>query len=322
MTRVGILGANGYAGREVVRLLAAHPAVEIAFATSESGAGQTLDRLVRGAPALALVPLAEAPLGQGEVVVSCLPHGESALWVRRARDAGARVIDLSSDLRVRAQHEGWPAEPVYGLSELHRERVRGADVVANPGCYPTATLLALAPLLRLGLVDGPVVVHAASGVTGAGRAPRAELLFGEVAEDFRAYGLGNTHRHLAEMREQAEWLAGSPRELVFVPHLLPVRRGILCTLQVPLSEPLAQPREVFRSAYEAEPFVEVLETAPSLRDVVGSNRVAISAFAVEGVSRPMLTVVSAVDNLIKGAAGQAVQNLNLMLALPEALGLA
>ena len=319
--RVGVLGATGYAGREAVRLLAGHGGATLAFATSESEAGQPLR--ARGAAGVTLTRLADAELGGCDVVLSCLPHGESARWGERAREAGARLVDLSADLRVPGEATPeWARGAVYGLPELHREAIRGADVVANPGCYPTAAILALAPLLRAGLVAGPVIVNAASGVTGAGRSPKRELLFAEVAEDFRAYGLGNTHRHLAEMRDQTARLGAAP-ELVFTPHLLPVRRGILETIHVPLREMPADPLALWTAAYRHEPFVEVLaERAPSLADVVGSNRVAIGVFPVAGVAAPMLTVVAAIDNLLKGAAGQAIQNVNLMFGMDEREGLA
>jgi N-acetyl-gamma-glutamyl-phosphate reductase len=279
---------------------------------------------VRGAPELPLVRLEDAGLGECDVVLCCLPHGESARWAERAREAGAKVVDLSADLRVAgAETPGWARDAVYGLPELHRERIRGAEVVANPGCYPTAALLALAPLLCAGHVAGPVIVNAASGVTGAGRAAKREYLFAEVAEDFRAYGLGNTHRHLAEMRDQgARMNGGVVPELVFTPHLLPVRRGILETIHVTLREPLDDPAALWRDAYAAEPFVDLMEDrSPTLADVVGTNRVAIGVTPVAGVSAPMLTVVAAIDNLLKGAAGQAVQNVNLMFGLDETEGL-
>lgn len=323
--RVGVLGATGYTGRELVRLLARHPRARVAFATSESEAGRPLRGLVASAPDLALVRAADAPLGEADIVLSCLPHGESQAWAERARVAGARVVDLSADLRVpSADTPEWARGAVYGLPELHRARIAGAELVANPGCYPTATLLALAPLLRRGLVAGPVIVVAASGVTGAGRSPKRELLFAEVAEDFRAYAAGNTHRHLAEMRDQAGQLAGgtSP-ELVFAPHLLPVRRGILATIHVPLAAPLDDPEAPWVEDYAREPFVQLLPGAtPALAHVTETNRVAIGVAAVQGVAQPMLQVVAAVDNLVKGAAGQAVQNLNLMLGFDETEGLA
>ncbi len=326
VVRACVLGANGYTGREAVRLLARHPSVEIAFATSQSEAGQPLRSLDRAAPDTALVRAEDADLAGCDVVLSCLPHGESAKWAERALAAGARVVDLSADLRVPgADTPEWARGAVYGLPELHRERIAGAALVANPGCYPTAALLALAPLLRAGLLSGPAIVDAASGVTGAGRSPKRELLFAEVAEDFHAYAVGNVHRHLAEMRDQVGRLAAAPApELVFTPHLLPVQRGILETIYVPVKEELtaADALGLWTEDYRDEPFVDVLEDrTPSLRDVVGTNRVAIGVTPVAGVSAPLLLVVAAIDNLVKGAAGQAVQNLNLMFGLDEGMGL-
>jgi N-acetyl-gamma-glutamyl-phosphate reductase len=324
--RIGILGAGGYAGRELVRLLARHSHARIAWATSESEAGTALDDLVPGAQGPALVRADDAALDECDCVVSCLPHGESARWMARARAAGVRAIDLSADLRVPgADTPEWAREAVYGLPELHRERIADAQLVANPGCYPTAAILALAPLLRRGLAAGPVIVNAASGVTGAGRSPKRELLFAEVAEGFSAYAVGNVHRHLAEMRSQAVGLAGGRApDLVFTPHLLPVRRGILETIYVPLNEPLfGEPIGMWMDDYASEPFVRVLSgRMPSLADAVGSNRVAIGVTAVRDIAAPMLIVVAAIDNLVKGAAGQAVQNLNLMFGWPETEALA
>jgi N-acetyl-gamma-glutamyl-phosphate reductase len=318
--RVGVLGAGGYSGRELISILARHDRASVVFATSESEAGTSLRRICAAAPDIALVRAEDAPLEACEVVFSCLPHGDSVGWVERARGAGARVIDLSSDLRVPGpESPPWAGDAVYGLPELHRERICDAALVANPGCYPTAALLALAPLVRRGLVAGTVVINAASGVTGAGRSPRRELLFAEVAEDFRAYGMGNTHRHLVEMRHQADALGnGGTPELVFVPHLLPVQRGILETIHVPLREPLTDPVALWADDYADEPFVEVLrDRMPSLRDAVGTNRVAVGVAEVAGLKSPMLQVVAAIDNLRKGASGQAVQNFNLMYGLPE-----
>jgi N-acetyl-gamma-glutamyl-phosphate reductase len=323
--RIGILGAGGYTGRELARLIARHPRARIAWATSESDAGRALGDVIPGVDGPALVRAEDAPLDRADCVVSCLPHGESARWMERARAAGARAIDLSADLRV--PNDATPAPlrgAVYGLPELHRAKIAGADVVANPGCYPTAALLALAPLLRRGLVAGPVIVNAASGVTGAGRSPKRELMFAEVAEGFSAYAVGNVHRHLCEMRAQASALAGGAApELVFTPHLLPVKRGILETIYIPLRQPVQDAAELWLDDYSSEPFVRVMEERmPGLADVVGSNRVAIGTTPVQGVSQPMLIVVAAIDNLLKGAAGQAVQNLNLMFGWGEAEGLA
>lgn len=323
--RVGVLGAGGYTGMEMVRLLERHPRASLAWATSQSAAGRPLGDVVPGVDGPALVRAEDAPLDDCDCVVSCLPHGESMRWMGRAVEAGARAIDLSADLRVPGEGTpSWAREAVYGLPELHRERIRGAALVANPGCYPTAALLALAPLLRRGLVAGPAIVNAASGVTGAGRAPKRDLLFAEVAEQFSAYAVGNTHRHLAEMRAQAAGLVGGAApELVFTPHLLPVRRGILETIYVTLREPLDDARRFWVDDYAGEPFIRVMaERMPALADVVETNRVAIGVSAVAGVAAPMLIVVAAIDNLRKGAAGQAVQNLNLMFGLDETEGLA
>lgn len=324
---VGVLGATGYTGRELIRLLAGHPRVRIGFATSESEAGTPLGKLVRGSAELSLVRSEDVRLGDAEVVFSCLPHGESLRWVERIRNAGARAIDLSADLRVPDETTPeWGRGAVYGLPELHRERIRDAELIANPGCYPTAATLSIAPLARRGLIGkGPVIVNAASGVTGAGRSPKRELLFAEVGEDFRAYAVGNVHRHLGELRDQVARLSvnGAP-DIVFSPHLLPVRRGILETIYLPLGRPLttSEAFALFEEDYSSEPFVEVLrDGTPSLAGVVGTNLVSIGVSEVAGVSAPLLMVVAAIDNLVKGAAGQALQNLNVMQGWPETSGL-
>jgi N-acetyl-gamma-glutamyl-phosphate reductase len=325
--RAGILGATGYTGREMVRLLARHPRVEITFATSQSEAGQPLSSLSRSAPDLALVKAEDADLGGVDVVFSCLPHGDSIGWVEKVHAAGAKAIDLSADLRVVSDKTPeWARGAVYGLPELYRAEIRDADIVANPGCYPTAATLAIAPLVRRGLVGGgPVIINAASGVTGAGRSPKRELLFAEVGEDYRAYAVGNVHRHLGEMRDQAEQLSpnGAP-ELVFTPHLLPVRRGILETIYVPLKAPLTAEAAIalYEDDYGSEPFIHLItDRTPQLTDVVGTNVVAISVVALDRVTSPMLMILVAEDNLLKGASGQALQNLNVMEGWPETLGL-
>lgn len=312
---VGVLGASGYAGRELCALVNRHPQLELAFATANEQRG-TAVRL--GGKAVTYIAGDDAPLATAELVFSSLPHGASKTWVERIRAAGARAVDLSTDLRPGNGCEGVP----YGLTELARERVRGADLVANPGCYPTSILLGLAPLFARGLVpDGALVnIASASGVTGAGNSPKRELLFGEVTEDYRAYGIGNTHRHLNEMRVVARELGGDV-DLVFTPHLLPVARGILSTMTVPLTAPLADPLAPWREAFGGEPFVEVTDAAPALRDVVHRNVIAIHAAPLAGTRQPTLLVVTAIDNLLKGAAGQAVQNANLMLGLAETAGL-
>jgi N-acetyl-gamma-glutamyl-phosphate reductase len=310
-----VIGATGYTGQEIVALLARHPRLRATFVSSESEAG-------RAAPGgrLRYVRAADVPFGGVAVAFICAPHGEAERWALGARLAGARVVDLSSDLRD-GRHGA-----VYGLPELRRDAVRGAELVANPGCYPTGVLLALTPLLAAGLLDSgrPTVVDAASGVTGAGRSAKRDLLFGEVAEDYRAYGVGNTHRHVPEIARGLAAVAGCEVPFVFTPHLLPVRRGILETMYVPVREGVGvgEVRAVWRDAYGGEPFVEVWEEGlPSLRSTVGRNAVALGVSVVERVSPPLLLMVASFDNLVKGAAGQALQNANLMLGLCEVEGL-
>jgi N-acetyl-gamma-glutamyl-phosphate reductase len=302
---VGVLGASGYAGRELCALVAAHPALALGFATANERRGECL-RVAQ--QAVTLVATEDAPLDSAALVFSALPHGKSAEWVGRARAAGAQVVDLSADLRLTAP---------YGLPELGRDHIKGADVVANPGCYATAILLALAPARGLVAPGATVSVSAASGVTGAGNNPRRDLLFGEVTENYSAYAADNTHRHLAEIRANL----GAEFDLVFTPHLLPVARGILATITIPLAEPLADPLGVWAAHYAGEPFIEVTPDAPTLRDVVHRNVARISVRAAVGVRRPTLVVIAAIDNLLKGAAGQAVQNANLVLGLRETVGL-
>lgn len=312
---VGILGASGYAGRELCSIVARHPSLRLAFATANEQRG-TRARL--GGAEVTFLAHDDAPLREAELVFCALPHGASAAWVGRVRDEGARAVDLSADLRPGS---GAPRVP-YGLTEVAREELKGAAVVSNPGCYPTAILLALLPLATRGLIapGGAINVVAASGVTGAGFTPRPDLLFAEVAEDYKAYAVGNTHRHLAEMRAVLAAHAVDA-DIIFTPHLLPVARGILATITVTLTEPLADPLAVWREHFAGEPFVEVAEEPPALRDVVRRNVARISARPVSGVREPTVLIVSAIDNLVKGAAGQAVQNGNLILGLDEPLGL-
>jgi len=312
---VGVLGASGYAGRELCALIARHPRLRLAFATANERRGEQA-RL--GGVDVRFVAHDDAPLAGAELVFSALPHGASATWVARVRDAGARAVDLSSDLRP----GNGTGDVPYGLTELARQQLADAVVVANPGCYPTAILMALVPLAKRGLIvsGGIVNATAASGVTGAGLTARTDLLFGEVTEDFRAYGIANTHRHLAEMRTVLEG-TGADVDLIFTPHLLPVARGILATITVPVTETITDPLSPWRDEFAGEPFVEITTEPPSLRDVVRRNVVRISARYVAGVRQPTLLILSAIDNLVKGAAGQAVQNANVVLGLDEPMGL-
>jgi N-acetyl-gamma-glutamyl-phosphate reductase len=319
---VGILGASGYAGRELCALVARHPRFRLVFATANEQRGQ---RVRLGGADVTFVASDDAPLADAEVIFSALPHGASLPWVQAARAAGARVVDLSSALRPGNGAEGPLARATYGMPELGsatRAAIRAADVVANPGCYPTSILLPLAPLVRAGLVlpGATIVANAASGVSGAGNSPKRELLFAEVADDYRAYGVGNTHRHLREMTATLATM-GADADLVFTPHLLPVARGILSTITVPLAAPLDDPVGFLRAAYAGEPFIEVDATQPTLLEVVRRNAVRITATMLAGTRAPMLLVTAAIDNLVKGAAGQALQNANLMCGIDECAGL-
>jgi N-acetyl-gamma-glutamyl-phosphate reductase len=287
-----------------------------------------------GAPALLLMAAEDAPLDEADVVFLCLPHAAAAETAQVALAAGARVIHLSADFRLRdaATYAQWYghnhpapellAEAVYGLTEVCRTELPGARLVANPGCYPTSILLALRPLLLsdVGLA-GPIIADSKSGVSGAGRAPTQTTHFVEVADNFSPYKIGRAHRHLPEMEQAiARWRAGGPA-LVFSPHLLPVPRGILSTIYVTLDKEAAEAdlRGLYAAAYDGEPFVEVLPAGElaSLAHVNHTNRCAI-ALTLAGRT---LILTSAIDNLIKGAAGQAVQNMNVMFGCEETEGL-
>ena len=316
---VGVLGASGYAGRELCLLVESHPSLELAFATAHGQRGQNV-RV--GGREITFIATEEAPLSEAKLVFSAMPHGASLEWTTRARAAGSRAVDLSSDLRPGHFTPGNGEAAPYGLTELARKEVAGANLVANPGCYPTSILLALAPLAREGLLapESSIVVNAASGVTGAGYSPKPELLFAEVSEDFRAYGVGNEHRHLTEMKSFLGTL-GASNDLIFTPHLLPVARGILATIVVELAREVPDVLEPWRAMYDGEGFVEISAATPSIRDVVRRNVIRISVARAANTKRPSLVITSAIDNLMKGAAGQALQNANLMLGLDEAEGL-
>lgn len=333
MINAGIVGASGYTGFELAQILNRHPAVNISFLTSESNSGARLDALYPAAPSLELIPLDSAPLDQVDVVFLCLPHGVSAAVGSDALKAGARVIDLSADFRIADKnlyahwyHTVHPApellgEAVYGLTEFARAWLPQARLVANPGCYPTSILLPLQPILCAELPAGTIIADSKSGVSGAGRAPKQNTHFVEVSNNFTPYSIGRSHRHLPEMEEQLKkWNPAAP-QLIFSPHLLPVPRGILSTIYIPLSSTTdeATISQLFHDAYADEPFVKLLEpgTPVSLAHVNHTNICAMS-FTLAG---NMLIVTSAIDNLIKGAAGQAVQNMNVMFGRPETEGL-
>jgi N-acetyl-gamma-glutamyl-phosphate reductase len=331
---VAVLGATGYAGVELLRLLARHPAVEVTFLSSEQYRDRRaaevypfLDGIV-DAPLRAPDP--DAVAAAAEVVFTALPHGAAAATVREVWRRGRRVIDLSADFRLRdpAVYARWYAEhpapelldgAVYGLPEIYRERIRGARVVAAPGCYPTGALLGLVPLARAGYLRETVTIDAKSGTTGAGRGAKVEQLFAEVNENCRPYAIG-AHRHGPEIDQELR-AAGAAVGALLVPHLLPVSRGILSTMYVRVPGEPPPLGELYERAYAGEPFVVLRGTGtpPELRDVRGTNRCAIG-WRWDAASAQAV-IVTAIDNLGKGAAGQAVQCLNLMLGLPETTGL-
>lgn len=334
MIRAGIYGATGYTGLELVKLLQRHPAAEIAFVTSQSQASKRLSDVFPGAPALPLVVGEDASLDEVDVVFLCLPHAAAAETALVALNAGARVIDLSADFRLRdaATYEQWYAhthpapdllvEAVYGLTEVNRTCLPGARLVANPGCYPTSVLLALRPLLLSDIaISGPIIADSASGVSGAGRGLSLTTHFVEVADNYSPYKIGRAHRHLPEMEQAVGWWREAAPAIIFSPHLLPVPRGILSTIYVNLAEGVveAELRALYTATYDGEPFVDVLPAGElaSLAHVTHTNRCAI-ALTLTGRT---LILTSAIDNLIKGAAGQAVQNMNVMFGHPETLGL-
>jgi N-acetyl-gamma-glutamyl-phosphate reductase len=333
MIRAGIHGATGYTGHELASILDRHPAVEIAFGTSRQSAGRNLADLYTQGPDLPLIDPSSAPVGEIDFMFLCLPHTEAAPVAVAALDAGARVVDLSADFRLRqaAEFEAWYGEAhphpeflsqaVYGLTEIARAQLAGARLVANPGCYPTSVLLALFPLARAGALSGSVIVDAKSGVSGAGRSPKQHLQFVEVAENLSAYSVGRNHRHVPEMEQALAAWTTQPIDLIFTPHLAPVSRGLLSTIYASLREGWdeARVRETIESTYQGEPFIRILPDGQhaALAHAAYTNRCVLGISVVKGVA--LLT--SALDNLVKGAAGQAVQNANVMAGLDETTGL-
>jgi N-acetyl-gamma-glutamyl-phosphate reductase len=333
--KVGIFGATGYTGYELIQILLRHPQAQIVFTTSESTAGGKLSDVYPCPWDFPLVGASDAPLDKVDVAFLCLPHAASMEAVRRVRQAGVRAIDLSADFRITdaAVYERWYntahtapdllREAVYGLVELHRPQIAGAHLVANPGCYPTSVNLGLYPLARAGVLGRKLIIDSKSGVSGAGRALKLSSHFVEVNENLSPYNIGHSHRHIAEMEQELNAFHG-PYQVIFSPHLLPVNRGILSTMyvEVPADMTGQQLRDLYVEAYANEPFIHLLPLGQvaTLRHTVYSNRCAIGLTLVDNTGT--LIVTSSIDNLIKGASGQAVQNMNVMLGLPETMGLA
>jgi N-acetyl-gamma-glutamyl-phosphate reductase len=340
-TKIGVLGASGYTGAELVRLLLCHPKTQIALLTAERRAGKTIAEVFAQFSPFALPTLSaieDADWGElGLDVAFCaLPHGTTQKVIKNllARAPRTKVIDLSADFRLSdpAAYARWyghahaapdlQSEAVYGLTEVYRDQIKSARLVANPGCYTTCAELPLIPLLKAKLIDPEeIVIDAKSGMTGAGRAVREDMVFAEVSEGFHAYGVGH-HRHMAELDQEFSHAAGREVTVSFTPHLVPMNRGLLATIYVRSGK--ASPRDLhalLARVYAPEPFVHVLPfgATPQTRHVRGSNMTFIGVVGDRVAGRAI--IVSALDNLTKGASGQAVQNMNVMLGLPETIGL-
>ncbi|MBK8182903.1 MAG: N-acetyl-gamma-glutamyl-phosphate reductase [Candidatus Competibacteraceae bacterium] len=336
MIKVGIVGGTGYTGVELLRLLAAHPAVELTVITSRGEKGVKVSQLfpnLRGRVELAFVEPDDSVLKGCDVVFFATPNGTAMKSVAMLLEAGVKVIDLAADFRLQKaddweQWYGMPhacpellAEAVYGLPEVNRDAIRKARLVANPGCYPTAVQLGFLPLLEAEAVNPrSLIADAKSGVSGAGRKAEVGILLCEAGDNFKAYNVLG-HRHWPEIRQGLMAVVDGPVDLVFVPHLTPMIRGIHATLYATLTDPDADVQALFERRYATEPFVDVLppKSHPETRGVRGANQCRLA------VHRPQngktVVVLSVIDNLVKGAAGQAIQNMNLMFGLPEVTGL-
>jgi N-acetyl-gamma-glutamyl-phosphate reductase len=333
--KVGIVGGTGYTGVELLRLLAQHPNCEMRVITSRKEAGMGVAEMfpnLRGRVSLKFSEPSGAALAACDVVFFATPNGVAMNEARALYDAGVRLIDIAADFRIKdvPLWEKWYgmkhacpeliAEAVYGLPEINREKIRNARLVANPGCYPTAVQLGFLPLVEARIVDlGHLIADAKSGVSGAGRKAEVHTLFAEASDNFKAYGVAG-HRHLPEITQGLSQIAAAPVKLVFVPHLTPMIRGIHATLYARLTAP-AELQSLYEKRYASETFVDVMPAGshPDTRSVRGANQCRIA------VHRPQegdtVVVLSVIDNLVKGAAGQAVQNMNIMFGLPEGTGL-
>jgi N-acetyl-gamma-glutamyl-phosphate reductase len=336
--RAAVVGGSGYTGAELLRLLAGHPEIEVALVTADSNAGASVADLY---PSLALAyegltydQVAPADLAGLDVVFLCLPHGQSQAIAADLVDTVGHVVDLGADFRLPvADYEQWYGEShlapalverfAFGMPEFYRDEITRAQHVASPGCYPTSASLALAPLLAAGLVEPTgIVVDAVSGVSGAGRGLKATSLFAEVSDNVKAYGL-LTHRHTAEMEQVLTHVAGEPVQVLFTPHLVPMTRGILATCYARPVPGVSLSTDGllggYRDFYADEPFVHVTDGSPATKATLGSNAAHVTVRYDERTGTVL--ALGALDNLVKGASGQAVQNANLVLALPETTAL-
>jgi N-acetyl-gamma-glutamyl-phosphate reductase len=339
MLNVAIVGASGYTGLELIRLLHCHPEVAVTCLTSEQSAGRKISDIfptLRGRCDLTLENLEPVRVAEkADLIFTALPHKAAMEVVPTFLKLGKHVIDLSADYRLSdAEVYGAWYEPhlnpanlkkaVYGLPELRRSKIKGARLVANPGCYPTSIILGLAPLLKKGLINtGDIIADSASGVTGAGRSAKVDSLYCEVNEGFKAYGVGGVHRHTPEIEQELSLLAGEQMIITFTPHLVPMDRGILSTVYATPRTTTTTEKlvKLYAEFYKGEPFVRVLPQGalPSTAFVRGSNFCDIAPLVDRRSGR--IIIVSAIDNLVKGASGQAVQNMNIVCGFPETMGL-
>ncbi len=335
MIRVAIIGASGYTGAESIRIILQHSEAELVYLTAlpqECGAADEVFPQFKGRCSLQIEPLDFDKLsGLADVALCCLPHKVSMGFVPKLLKAGLKVVDFSADYRLKdvAVYEEFYKvkhtdttnleRAVYGLPELFREQIKGADLIANPGCYPTGALLAVAPLLKEAIVEtDSIIVNAVTGASGAGRNPSSKFHFPNMNENFFAYGIGS-HRHMPEMEQIASQIAGSPVQILFQPHAGPFDRGILSTVYC---QPKGKTRgeqltKLYKDFYSGEPFVQILNNAPAVKDVAETNYCHIFVSCV----KDKIVVFSAIDNLVKGASGQAIQNMNIIFGFEETLGL-
>jgi len=337
MLRVGIIGASGYTGAELARIISRHPEAELTLATSRQYAGRKLADTYPGLRGICDIVCENISgrelVGRADLFFTAVPHQTAMEVVPTLLEGGARVVDLSADFRIHdpAVYEEWYQphsavsyldEAVYGLPEIHRQQIAGARLVANPGCYPTSVILALAPLLRKGLVDiSTIVIDSKSGTSGAGRSAQVGTLFCEVHDGFKAYKVG-AHRHTPEIEQELSGLSGAAVTVSFTPHLVPMSRGILSTIYASLSSEIDEQSvaEIYNAAYDGEEFVRLCwPDFPATQFVRGSNYCDIGFKVDPRTGR--IVIVSAIDNIVKGAAGQAVQNMNLVSGFAENTGL-